>query len=126
MKIIPKLSLVACCVAAVSTALLYAQSQAPSTKADADRAAWVENCLKDFETIKPGMTRGDIEKKLRMDGGLHTPLEVRFVHPACQLFKIDVQFDFKRDAADQGRAIWGKDDKATKVSKPYIERPIGD
>jgi hypothetical protein len=35
---------------------------------------------------------------------------------------MDVEFDFKRNPADQNRAVWGRDDKATKVWKPYIER----
>jgi hypothetical protein len=60
------------------------------------------------------------------DGGLQGASPVRFAHPACAYFKIDVEFEFKRNAADQGRAIASKDDKATKVSKPYIESPILD
>jgi hypothetical protein len=72
------------------------------------------------------MTRGEIEGKLSKDGGLQGVSPVRFAHPACGYFKVDVEFEFKRDAADQNRAIQNKDDKATRVSKPYIERPFLD
>ena len=126
MKTIPKLSVVACCVAALSTALLYAQREMPSTKINKDYTAWVENCLKDFETIKAGMTRSEIENKFPMDGGFQSVCPVRFAHPTCPYFKIDVEFEHKRDAAHQGRAISDKADKITKVSKPYIERPFAD
>jgi len=91
-----------------------------------DSTQWVESCLKDFEFVKVGMTRSQVESKLSKDGGLHTASQVHFVHPACRYFKIDVEFEFKRDAADQNRAIKGKDDRVTKVSKPYIERPFSD
>jgi hypothetical protein len=87
---------------------------------------WVETCLKDFESIKAGMTRGQIEAKLSKDGGLQSVSPVRFAHPACGYFKVDVGFQFKRDAGDQNRAIENKDDKATSVSKPYIESPFAD
>ena len=104
----------------------YAQREMPSTKINQDYTLWVENCLKDFETIKAGMTRNGIENRFPMDGGLQSVSPVRIVHPTCPFFKIDVEFDLKRDAADQNRAIRGGDDKVTKVSKPYIERPFFD
>lgn len=92
----------------------------------ADHAKWLEICLKDFESIAVGMTRSEVQTKLSEDGGLQTVSPVRFTHPACPSFKIDVEFDFGRDPADQNRAVWGKDDKVNKVSKPYIERPADD
>jgi len=126
MRTIHRLSIVAACVGGVCVALLYAQGQPPRGEADKVCTQWVWGCLRDFESIKPGMTRGEIESKFPMDGGLQSVSPVRFTHPACAYFKIDVEFDFKRNAADQNRAIWGKDDKATKVLKPYIERPVSD
>jgi hypothetical protein len=126
MKSILKIIIVAACVGLVCVALRRAQAQTSSPQPGTDHVKWVENCLKDFEAIKAGMTRSEIEAKLSMDGGLQGASPVRFTHPACAYFKVDVVFEFKRNAADQGRAIAGKDDKATKVSKPYIERPFLD
>jgi len=93
---------------------------------DKDRIQWVEGRLKDFESIKAGMTRGQVEAKLTMDGGLQGVSPVRFAHPACGYFKVNVEFEHKLDAAPQRPAIADKPDKVTKCSKPYIERPFFD
>jgi hypothetical protein len=82
--------------------------------------------FKNFESITNGMTRAAVGKRLTMDGGLQGASPVRFIDPACPCFKINVEFDFKRDAADQNRAIMGKDDKVLRVSKPYLESPFSD
>jgi hypothetical protein len=83
-------------------------------------------CFKIFESITNGMTRGEVEKKLMMDGGLQTVSPVRFLDPACPGFKINVEFDFNRNAIEQNRAIETKADKVIRVSKPYLERPSMD
>ena len=106
--------------------LCLANGEAPQAKTSQERTVWVEKCLRDFESIKPGMTRGEIEKKFPMDGGLQGVSPGRFTHPECGYFKLDVEFDFKRNEKDQGRAILSPEDKATKVSRPYIERPYMD
>jgi hypothetical protein len=72
------------------------------------------------------MTRGEIQKKFPMDGGIQGVSLIRFTHPECGYFKIDVGFDFKHNENDQNRAIISPDDKVTKVSKPYIEVPVMD
>jgi hypothetical protein len=88
--------------------------------------AWVEHCLEDFESIKVGSSRGGLEQNFKLDGGLQGASPVRFCHPACPYFKVDVEFDFKRYAADQNRAVAEKNDKVLHVSKPYLERPFMD
>lgn len=107
-------------------ALLNAQTSPPIAPLGDNHTSWVASCLEDFESIKPGMTRGQIEAKFPKEGGIQGVSPVRFTHPACRLFKIDVDFDFKRDSADQGRAIIREADKVTKASKPYIGRPVLD
>jgi len=84
------------------------------------------DCFRIFESITNGMTRAEVERKLTIDGGLRGVSQVRFIDPACPGFKIDVEFDFKKDASDQNRAIESKDDKVIRVSKPYLERPFQD
>ncbi|MGA2172486.1 MAG: hypothetical protein ABSG82_05670 [Sedimentisphaerales bacterium] len=88
--------------------------------------AWVEKCLTDFQSIKPGMTRGAIQKKFPMDGGISSISLTRFTHPECDYFKIDVEFDLKRDVKDPNQPLGSPEDKVTSTSKPYIERPVGD
>ncbi len=126
MKTLLRFSIFAACVGWAFIALLRAQAPPPRVQSNENHREWVESCLKDFESIKPGMTRGQVESKLVMDGGWQVVSPVRFAHPACRYFKIDVEFDFKRNAADQGRAITDKADKVIKFSKPYIERPFID
>ncbi|MBC8097670.1 MAG: hypothetical protein H7Y43_17860 [Akkermansiaceae bacterium] len=82
--------------------------------------------LKVFQSITNGMTRAEVEGKFKLDGGLQGASPVRFVHPNCPMFKVNVEFDFKRKASDQNRAVIGKDDKVIRVSKPYMERPFMD
>jgi hypothetical protein len=88
--------------------------------------AWVASCLKDFTAIKPGVTRRQVEDEFRKDGGIHSLSTGRFAHPTCPYFKIDVEFDCKRDPADQNRMIQSGDDRVVHVSKPYLETPFMD
>jgi hypothetical protein len=87
---------------------------------------FVERCLCDFDLIKPGMAREEVEKKFPRDGGIQSVSPVRFIHPKCSYFKVDVEFEFQRIAKDQGRAIIGKRDKVIRASKPYLERAFLD
>lgn len=123
MKTILIFRIFAACVGLACVALLHAQEPPLRAQPDKNQTQWAESCLKDFESIKTGMTRGEVEAKLAMDGGLQSVSPVRYAHPACGYFKMDVEFEFKRNAADQNRAVADKADKVTKVSKPYIERP---
>ncbi len=105
-------------------AAIRAATNPPAT--DAGHIAWVERCLRDFASIKPNMTRQEVEGRFKLDGGLQGASPVRLTHPACPYFKIDVEFDFKRDSANQGRAITATDDKVLRASRPYLEAPIMD
>lgn len=100
-----------------------AEGQKFESKINQERISWVRKCLDDFNGIKLGMTRGQIEKNFPKDGGLYGASCISFTHPDCPYFKIDVEFDFKRNPNDQNRAIISTDDKVIKVSKPYIEYP---
>ena len=87
----------------------------------------IEKCIMDFEYIKIGMTRNEIEKRFLLDGGLQSIASpIRFTHPNCPYFKINIEFAFTKNPDDQNRAISKKEDKVIKVSKPYIERPFTD
>ena len=82
--------------------------------------------LKAFASITNGMTRGAVEKTFMLDGGFQGASPVRLLHSSCPLFKVNVEFDFKRNAADQNRAVIGPEDKVIRVSKPYLQRPFMD
>ena len=84
----------------------------------------VRQCLEDFNAIRPGMTRQQVEEKFLMDGGLRGAGLVRFIHPDCYYFKVDVTFSFERNAADQNRAIRSPTDVVVEVSRPYVDYPV--
>jgi len=114
------------CIGFLTLFSVVALAEDQPEKQETQRAEWVQACLKDFESIKAGMTREQVEKKFPMDGGLQTASPTRFVHPQCRYFKIEVGFEFQRNEADGNRALMGKTDKVIAVSKPYIERPFAD
>ena len=89
-------------------------------------APFLQKCLLDFSLVKIGMTRGEIEQKLAIPGGINGVSPTRYTLPQCPFFIIEVTFDFKRDPADQNRAIESKDDKAISISRPYLENPVWD
>jgi len=84
------------------------------------------DCFKNFEAITNGMARAEVERRLTPDGGLQGVSPVRFIDPHCPGFKINVEFEFTKDAAGQNRAIQSKGDKVIKVSQPRLERPFMD
>ena len=84
------------------------------------------DCFKNFESVTNGMTRAGVESRLSEDGGLQFVSPIRFIDPGCRGFKIKVEFEFQKDAADQNRAVSAPGDKVINVSKPYLERPFMD
>jgi hypothetical protein len=84
------------------------------------------DCLKNFESITNGMTRADVESRLRQDGGLQGVSPVRYIDPACPGFKISVEFDVKRNATGQHRAIVSAENRVICIYKPFIELPFSD
>ena len=116
------ISLLAAC-SAVSTANSSVHAEALEDNGDTQEFSWIDRAFSDFESIKPGMTREQVESRFPLDGGQQSVSPVRFTHPRSEYLKVDVEFEFERDVDEQGRAIWAKTDTVTKVSKPYIERP---
>lgn len=96
------------------------------TKEKKDRLRWIKKCIADFKKVKLGMTREEVGKLLPWDGGFQGFVAVRFCHPECRFFKVDVEFSVKRNPSDQDRVINSPKDKVVAVSKPYIEYPIMD
>jgi hypothetical protein len=84
------------------------------------------NLLKNFNSITNGMTRAEVEKRLKMDGGMQGVPLVRYFDPQCPGYKINIEFDIQHNAADQNRAFGSSDDKVIRVSIPYHEPPCYD
>jgi len=95
-----------------------------------DHIEWVNHTLQRMETIKPGMTRFDLLKVFRTEGGFSTGLRRTFVSPDCPYFKIDVEFKAvgRPDSDNAGFVTLLEDNRdiIVKISKPYPQFTIGD
>jgi hypothetical protein len=58
-----------------------AQNESPSKQLPIDRehTAWIDQVLRAIQTIKPGMTRSDLAKLFRTEGGLSTVQQSTYV-----------------------------------------------
>ena len=93
---------------------------------------WLAHLMEKMETIKPGMTRLDVLKVFRAEGGLPAPTPAptglqrsRFVSQDCPYFKIDVEFEpvARPNLAYGVLGFLAEDnrDVIVKVSKPYVQ-----
>jgi hypothetical protein len=99
-----------------------------------DHEVWLTHVLEKMETIKPGMTRWDVLKIFRTEGGppivttgrgLPTELRQTFVSQDCPYFKIDVEFEpvDRTYFAGGGPGFSPADnrDVIVSISKPYVQ-----
>jgi hypothetical protein len=95
-----------------------------------DHNAWVTNALEKIESIEPGMTRQDLLKVFKTEGGLSTGLRRTFVSRDCPYFKVVVEFKAAtgpdRDNVGFLNSVEDNRDIIVKVSKPYLQFAIGD
>lgn len=109
-----------------TTLLFFSLGLTPSTQTSGgdSHLSWVTSSLKDMESIQVGMTREQLLTVFTTEGGISTPTQRRYVYKGCPLFKVDVEFQTRKDAS--GRVVESPDDVITKISKPFIERGITD
>src|SRR5213075_1310743 len=53
---------------------------------------WVASSLKEMQKIRVGMTRSDLLKIFRTEGGQSTGLNRTYVYRECPYIKVDVEF----------------------------------
>ena len=94
----------------------------PSAQSDLDHqhAAWVLDCLARMETVKPGMTRADLFKVFKEEGGIYSGTWGHYVLKECPYFKVDVVFE----PAVAGSLGSSPTDTIKTISRPYIQRSI--
>ena len=88
-----------------------------------EQARWISENLRELQSIKVGMTRGDLLKVFMEEGGLSTPKWHRYVYRKCGFVKVDVEFavtGVPRNHEERPA------DRITKISKPYLELAIMD
>jgi hypothetical protein len=97
-----------------------------------DHDAWLKQVLEKMETVRPGMTRADLLKVFRTEGGISTGLRRTFVGRDCPYIKVDVEFEAvahpELEAGPVFQPRWPEDsrDVIVKISKPYVQFAIGD
>ncbi len=102
-----------------------AVGQTPSSKTspyDSEHTRWIAASLKEMQTIKPGMSRGDLFKVFTTEGGLSTVGQRRYVYRDCPYIKVDVEFA----PAQEGQQVERQDDKIVKISQPFLEFSVVD
>ena len=87
--------------------------------------AWVSETLREAQTIRPGMTRGQLLEVFTTEGGISTDLQRTYVYRKCPYIKVDVQFRaVGRPPRDrEGRVTLHESprDVITSVSRPYLQ-----
>ena len=125
------LVLVLLSIIAIGGSASFQPTQSASTEPCAqDHEAWLAHVLEKMDTIKPGMTRMDLLKVFRTEGGLSTGLRRTFVSRDCPYCKVVVEFKAaaRAESDNHGFVISPEDNRdiIVKVSKPYLQFAIGD
>ena len=91
---------------------------------------WVAAALTRMQSIKPGMTRGDLLKVFRTEGGFSTGLHRTYVSRDCSYFKVDVHFHAvgRSERDEDGSVTLVEDDRDSiaTISGPYLQFAITD
>ena len=98
----------------------------PSSKSrDTDEhTEWIMKTLKEIESVKVGMTRADLLRVFKEEGGISTRTRRRYVYHDCAYIKVDVEFEPVGDPENKLRQ--SPRDKIIKISKPFLEWSIMD
>lgn len=114
------------------TALAQIQfaSFAKEKNVQAIHADWVKNSLSKIETIKVGMTRGQLLEIFTTEGGLSTGLQRTYVYRECPYIKVDVKFTAtgRPERDKEGRVTLQESNKdiIQSISVPYLQWTIAD
>jgi hypothetical protein len=88
-----------------------------------EQARWIQENLPELESIKVGMTRGELLKVFMEEGGISTRTWRRYVYRKCGYVKVDVEF---APAGNKDNYRELPDDRITKISKPYLAFSVMD
>jgi hypothetical protein len=89
-----------------------------------DCCSLVVKAINAAERVKPNMTRSDIEKEFREDGGLSFSGESIYVYRPCPFIKVRVTF--ATEVPGKTPLVESPADVIRSVSQPYLEYPHND
>ncbi|MGH9864242.1 MAG: hypothetical protein ACRD4H_02385 [Candidatus Acidiferrales bacterium] len=93
------------------------------------RAAGEQNCTIVKEALDTsshlivGVTRREVDKNFKLDGGMQSFSTSRYVYSKCEYIKLDIDF---KHAVPGNPAVPSPDDTVVKISKPYLQYPMTD
>jgi hypothetical protein len=93
------------------------------SQVDATLTHDVEVVIKIADSLHTGMTRADILKDFRTEGGISSRRSNHYVYKRCPYIKIDVTFLL---APGESLTKEAATDKIATVSRPYLEFSIAD
>ena len=111
------------CLVLVSSFFLMSPYSFSQSTGDPDHIKWVESSLKEMETVKVGMTRSDLLKVFREEGGVSTRKQRTYAYRLCPYFKVTVEF---KPVGDERAFRESADDEIVKISGPFLQRMIID
>src|SRR3984957_1442147 len=80
-----------------------------------------EEALRNWEKLKPGITRDDVEKMFIRDGGMQFPRSTKYVLPSCGYIKVRIEFE-----PAPNKDMFAAEDVVTKVSPLFVAYPSMD
>ena len=89
-----------------------------------EHTEWIARSLKEIESVKIGMTRGDLLRVFKEEGGISTRTWRRYVYRDCPYIKVEVGFEPVGDP--ENKVSESPRDKIIKISKPFLEWSIID
>jgi hypothetical protein len=89
-----------------------------------EHTEWIAQSLKEMESVKVGMTRADLLRVFKEEGGISTRTQQRYVYRNCPYIKVDVEFEMVDNV--ENKIIKSTKDKIVKISKPFLEWSILD
>ena len=116
-------------VFAITIAALPAQETAIHSRIDIgfdkQHTEWIDGVMRSIAKIKPGMTRKDLSKVFRTEGGLSTRIHRKYIYNHCPYIKVDVEFS-AADESGVDPSVESPDDRIVGISRPYLEYTIAD
>ena len=105
----------------VSAAAILPSSESRATD---EHNEWITKSLKEIESVKVGMTRADLLRVFKEEGGISTRRRRRYVYHDCPYIKVDVEFEPVGEPENKLRQ--SPRDKIIKISRPFLEWSILD
>jgi hypothetical protein len=98
---------------------------AAQTAAPAEHVAWLGRMMREIQSLKSGMSRGELLAVVQKEGGLSTRGARRYALRGCPYIKVDVTFK-PIGAPDDATGTESSKDEITRISTPFLEWTIGD